>query len=102
MRHSWTRVGSFTNRTPSNRRFPPRTSRRSQIEHRMCLHVTQNRCGRRLASREVVVNLVGKAPTKEGLTIQSERDENRCETGHEVSDEEFKTPSIDRASFHGG
>lgn len=47
------------------------------------------------------MNPVGEATTKEGLTIQSELDENRCETGPEVSDEQFKTPSIDRASFHG-
>lgn len=67
----------------------------------MFLHITQNRCGRPLVSREVAVNLVREATTKEGLTIQSELDENLYETGPEVSDDEFKTPSIDRASFHG-
>ena len=67
----------------------------------MFLHITQNRCGRPLVSREVVVNLAGEATTKEGSTIQSELDENRYETGPEVSDEEFKTPSIDRAGIRG-
>lgn len=47
------------------------------------------------------MNLVGEATTKEGLTIQSELDENRYETGPKVSYEEFETPSIERARSHG-
>ena len=52
-------------------------------------------------SREVVVNLIGAVTTKDGLTIRSELDENRYATGRKVSEEQFKSLSIQRDSFHG-
>ena len=81
--------------------FPPGTSKWNKIEHRMFCHITQNWRGRPLVCREVVVNLIGAVTTKEGLTIQSELDENRYDTGRKVSDEQLETLSIARASFHG-
>ena len=81
--------------------FPPGTSKWNKIEHRMFCHITQNWRGRPLVCREVVVNLIGAVRTKEGLTIQSELDENRYETGRKVSDEELARLSIDCATFHG-
>lgn len=73
----------------------------NKIEHRMFCHITQNWRGRPLVCREVVVNLIGAVTTKEGSTIQSELDENRYETGRNVSDEELETLSIARATLHG-
>ena len=80
--------------------FPLGTSKWNKIEHRMFCHITQNWRGRALVSREVVVNLIGAMTTKGGLTIRSELDENRYATGRKVSDEQFKSLSIQRESFH--
>ena len=46
--------------------FPPGTSKWNEIEHRMVSHVVQNRRGRSLVSREVVVNLIGSQTTESG------------------------------------
>ncbi len=67
----------------------------------MFCHSTQNWRGRPLVCREVVVNLIGAVTTKEGLTIQSELDENCYKTGRKVTDEELERLSINRAAFHG-
>ena len=81
--------------------LPPGTRKWNKIEHRMFCHITQNWRGRPLVSREVVVNLIGAVTTKGGLTIRSELDENRYETGRKVTDEQFKSLSIQRDAFHG-
>ena len=81
--------------------FPPGTSKWNKIEHRMFCHITQNWRGRPLVCREVVVNLIGAVTTKEGLTIQSELDENRYETGRKVTDKEMASLRIERDTFHG-
>ena len=81
--------------------FPPGTSKWNKIEHRMFCHITQNWRGRPLVSHEVVVNLIGAVTTKGGLTIRSELDENRYETGRKITDEEMEGLSITREEFHG-
>ena len=81
--------------------FPPATSKWNKIEHRMFSYITQNWRGRPLVSREVVVNLIGAVTTKGGLTIRSELDENSYATGKKVTDEQMKSLSIQRDSFHG-
>ena len=73
----------------------------NKIEHRMFSYFTQNWRGRPLVSREVVVNLIGAVTTKGGLTIRSELDENSYATGKKVTDEQMKSLSIKRDSFHG-
>ena len=81
--------------------FPPATSKWNKIEHRMFSYITQNWRGRPLVSREVVVNLIGAVTTKGGLTIRSALDENSYATGKKVTDEQMKSLSIKRDSFHG-
>ena len=81
--------------------FPQGTSKWNKIEHRMSCYITQNWRGRPLVSHEAVVNLIGAVRTQEGLTIQSEADENRCETGRKITNEEMESLSITREEFHG-
>ena len=81
--------------------FPPGTSKWNKIEHRMFCHITQNWRGRPLVSHEVIVNLIGAVSTQGGLTIQSELDENRYETGRKITDEEMEGLSITREELHG-
>ena len=81
--------------------FPPGTSKWNKIEHRMFCHVTANWRGRPLASREVVVNLIGSTTTREGLRIKATLDENTYAAGIKVTDEELATLTIERDEFHG-
>jgi hypothetical protein len=81
--------------------FPPGTSKWNKIEHRMFCHITENWRGRPLVSREVVVNLIGHTTTKTGLEIRSALDENRYQTGREITDEQMDDLAIKREKFHG-
>jgi transposase len=81
--------------------FPPGTSKWNKIEHRMFCHITENWRGRPLVSREVVVNLIGHTTTKTGLEIRSALDENRYQTGREITDEQMEDLAIKREKFHG-
>lgn len=81
--------------------FPPGTSKWNKIEHRLFCHITKNWRGRPLASRAVVVDLIGSTTTTAGLHIQAELDTNAYETGIEVSDEELATVRLKQEKFHG-
>jgi transposase len=80
---------------------PPGTSKWNKIEHRMFCHITNNWRGRPLISREVVVNLIGRTTTDQGLKIRSRLDDNTYEAGLKVSDQELATLAIERDEFHG-
>ena len=81
--------------------FPPGTSKWNKIEHQMFCHITQNWRGRPLTSRQVVVNLITHTTTVEGLEIHAMLDDNKYETGIEVTDEEFKAIDLHKRRFHG-
>ncbi len=81
--------------------FPPGTSKWNRIEHRMFCHITQNWRGRRLVSREVVVNLIGAVRTKAGLTIRSVLDEQAYPTGRKVTDAQYASLALQRDALHG-
>ena len=81
--------------------FPPGTSKWNKIEHRMFSHLTQNWRGRRLESREVVVNLIGRTTTREGLEVRAELDTGRYKKGIRVTDDELGGVRIARDEFHG-
>lgn len=83
------------------RHFPPGTSKWNKIEHRMFSQITANCRGRMLASRQVVVDLIGATKTKKGLRIKSVLDENAYPTKQQVSDEEFAKITIHRNEWHG-
>ncbi len=68
----------------------------------MFCHITANRRGRSLVSREVVVNLIASTTTWQGLKIKAGLEENRYEAGIRVPDDEMVTAlSIEPAEFHG-
>ena len=81
--------------------FPPGTSKWNKIEHRMCCHITANWRGRRLISRQVLVDLIGSTTTGDGLRIKAGLDENTYAKGIKVIDEELATLAIERDEFHG-
>jgi hypothetical protein len=83
------------------RHFPPGTSKWNKIEHRLFSQITNNWRGRALASRAVVVDLIGATTTKSGLKVRAELDENHYPTKQQVSDEEMAAIKIKRQEFHG-
>jgi transposase len=81
--------------------FPPGTSKWNKIEHRMFCHITENWRGHPLVSRAVIVNLIGHATTRQGLTIHAELDEETYPEGIKVSKAQFDAIRITRDKFHG-
>jgi hypothetical protein len=81
--------------------FPPGTSKWNKIEHRMFSHLTRNWRGRPLESRAVVVNLIGRTTTREGLEVRAELDTGRYKRGIKVTDDELRGVRITRDEFHG-
>jgi hypothetical protein len=81
--------------------FPPGTSKWNKIEHRLFCHLTANWRGRPLVSLQVIVSLIGHTKTQTGLTVQAALDTNSYPTGVKVTDEQYATINLHRATFHG-
>jgi hypothetical protein len=81
--------------------FPPGTSKWNKIEHRMFCHITQNWRGRPLLSRQVVVNLIGRTTTAQGLRIKARLDTKRYAAGIKVTDAQLATVHLTPDAFHG-
>jgi hypothetical protein len=67
----------------------------------MFCHMTQNWRGRPLISHEVIINLIAKTSTEQGLHLEAEIDEARYPLKTKVSDAELATVKIKRPKFHG-
>jgi hypothetical protein len=80
--------------------YPPGTSKRNKIEHRMFCHITQNWRGRPLESRLAVVELIGATQTKMGLTVQCVLDERTYEKGIKIRKAQMRTLAIEGDTFH--
>ncbi len=81
--------------------FPPGTSKWNKIEHRMFCHITNNWRGRPLLSRRVVVNLIGRTTTVQGLRIKARLDTRRYEPGIKVSPDQLAAVLLKPDAFHG-
>ena len=81
--------------------FPPGTSKWNKIEHRMFCHITNNWRGRPLLSRRVVVNLIGRTTTVQGLRIKARLDTRRYEPGIKVSQDQLAAVRLEPEAFHG-
>ena len=81
--------------------FPPGTSKWNKIEHRMFCHITNNWRGRPLLSRRVVVNLIGRTTTVQGLRIKARLDTHRYEPGIKVSQDQLAAVMLKPDAFHG-
>jgi len=74
--------------------FPPWTSKRNKIEHRLFCHITQNRRWKPLQDLATVINLISNTKTSKWLTVEAVLDKNIYEKWIEVTDEQFKSISI--------
>ena len=95
------KLANETGLTLSVCHFPPGTSQWNKIEPRRFCHISTNWRGQPLTSYEIVVNLIGRTTTREGLSIQAQLDENPYPKGKKVSDAEVNSVKICRAKFHG-
>jgi hypothetical protein len=81
--------------------YPPGTSKWNKVEHRLFCHITRNWQGEPLESYEVVVELIGKTTTSEGLEVHAWLDESNYEKGIKVTDDELAMCIIKPNKFHG-
>lgn len=80
--------------------FPPGTSKWNKIEHRMFSFISINWRGRALATRQVIVSLIGETTTDTGLKIRADLDEGIYPVGRKVSDSEMRALNLTLHSFH--
>lgn len=81
--------------------YPPGTSKWNKIEHRLFCHITRNWQGEPLESVEVIIELIGKTTTKEGLEVHAWLDDTIYDKGIKVSNDELSTCLIKPNKFHG-
>lgn len=80
--------------------FPPGTSKWNKIEHRMFAFISLNWRGRALATRQIIVNLIGETTTDTGLKIRAALDESTYPVGLKVSDAEMNALNLTLNAFH--
>jgi len=80
--------------------YPPGTSKRNRIEHRLFWQITQNWRGRQLTDRRAVIELTGATTTRTGLKVAWALDSRMCEKGLKVSDAEMARLDITGDAFH--
>lgn len=81
--------------------YPPGTSKWNKIEHRLFCHITRNWQGEPLQTFEIVVELIGRTRTSEGLEVHAWLDESTYQKGIKVTDDQLAECVIKRNSFHG-
>jgi hypothetical protein len=81
--------------------FPPGTSKWNKIEHRLFSYISTNWRGRPLVSLAVIVNLISATRTASGLRVRCELDQRAYPKGHDVSDAQMATLTLEPHRFHG-
>jgi transposase len=81
--------------------YPPATSKWNKIEHRLFSFISINWRAKPLTSLEVVLELISRTTTEEGLTVTALSDSHSYPTGTKVTDEELAALRLLRDPFHG-
>ena len=81
--------------------FPPGTSKRNKIEHRLFSFISSNWRGEPLRDYETIVQLIARTTTAKGLKVTCRLDRRKYPTGRKVTDEEMKRVNLERSQFHG-
>jgi hypothetical protein len=76
--------------------FPPGTSKWNKVEHRLFCYISKNWQGKPLVDVQTAVDLIGSTRTTAGLEVICVRDDTDYKLAKKVSDEDFKTISIDK------
>jgi hypothetical protein len=80
--------------------FPPWTSKRNKIEHRLFCHITNNWKWVPLEEFVTVVNLIGNTRTSKWLTVKCSLDETIYQKWVKVSNEDLAKLNIKKDEFH--
>ena len=80
--------------------FPPGTSKWNKVEHRLFCFITKNWQGKPLIDINTTVNLISSTKTETGLSVKCVVDNQIYQTGLKVSDDDFETIDIERASVN--
>ena len=81
--------------------FPPGTSKRNKIGHRLFSAITMNWRGRPLTSHQVIVNTIAATTTRTGLKVHAELDPGTCQTGIKISKAQMDALPVTRHDWHG-
>jgi len=81
--------------------FPPGTSKWNKIEHRLFCHITHNWRGQPLTTLQVIVQLIGRTQTRQGLKVKAALDRRRYPKGIKVPNDQLQAVQLHRATFHG-
>ena len=81
--------------------FPPGTSKWNKIEHRLFCHITQNWRGQPLTALDIIVQLIGRTTTREGLKVKAAVDSGNYPKGIKVNANKLESIQLHRAKFHG-
>ncbi|WP_449334135.1 ISAzo13 family transposase [Streptomyces kaempferi] len=83
--------------------FPPGTSKRNKVEHRLFSRITHSLRGRPLTSYEILLQSISATRTRTGLTVSAVLDENDYPTGRTLTKDERKAilQRVQRDDFHG-
>lgn len=76
--------------------FPRGTSKWNKVEHRLFCYISANWKGKPLVDVQTAVDLIGSTKTTTGLEVICVRDDTEYKLARKVSDEEFKTISIEK------
>jgi hypothetical protein len=71
--------------------FPPGTSKRNKVEHRLFCYISKNWQGKPLIDVETAISLIGSTATATGLEVICLRDDTVYKTAQSVSDEEYES-----------
>jgi transposase len=81
--------------------FPPGTSKWNKIEHRLFCHITRNWRGQPLTELEIIVQLIGRTTTREGLNVKAALDRRNYPKGIKIPNDELDSLKLRPAKFHG-
>jgi hypothetical protein len=81
--------------------FPPGTSKWNKIEHRLFCHITQNWRGQPLRELKIIVQLIGRTTTREGLKVKAALDRRNYPKGIKIPNTELDSLKFRPARFHG-
>jgi hypothetical protein len=76
--------------------YPPGTSKRNKVEHRLFCYISKNWQGKPLVDVQTAVDLIGSTRTTTGLEVICIRDDTEYELAKSVSDDDFKAIGLNK------
>jgi hypothetical protein len=81
--------------------FPPGTSKRNKVAHRLFSFISSNWRGEPLRDYETVVRLIANTTTAKGLTVRCRLDRRRYLVGQRITADQMATLNVSPQRFHG-